>query len=92
MLNVIQSAIAYGDALTMKLKQVKNQDHQRLPDLIKEALGREAIPDQLKRLGELLSQKSEVEYSHRPVRLDDAMEAVEQLKRFAGWAEGLLKG
>ncbi|MBC7541155.1 MAG: hypothetical protein H7338_00340 [Candidatus Sericytochromatia bacterium] len=91
MITVIQSAIAYGDALTMKFKQKKGQDHQSQARLIKEALGREASADQVKRFGDILSSKSESAYGHRLIRLVDALAAVEQLKRVAMWAEGLLK-
>src|SRR6188768_1611679 len=51
----ILAAIAYGDALTIKIAGIRNDDdHQRLPAAVRHALGNAAPAAELTRLTRLL--------------------------------------
>lgn len=87
----ILSAIAYGDALTIRIAGIKNKDdHQRLVDALRHALGNRAPQSELTRLGRLLRQKDDSAYGHRPMTLDEARGAIEKAEAFAEWSEGEL--
>lgn len=87
----ILSAIAYGDAVTIKIAGIRNStDHQRLPDTLRHALGNRMPQGELTRLTRLLKRKDDSAYGHRAMSLDDARAAVTQAEAFAGWAEGAL--
>lgn len=87
----ILSAIAYGDALTIRIASIKNgNDHQRLVDAVQHALGNRAPQAELTRLGRLLRQKDDSAYGHRAMTLDEARAAIEKAGTFAAWAEGEL--
>jgi hypothetical protein len=84
----ILSAIAYGDAVTIKVAGIKNgQDHLRLPDTVRQALGNRASQQELTRLQRLLKRKDDSAYGHRALTLDEARTAVAQAEAFALWAE-----
>jgi len=84
----ILSAIAFGDAVTIKVAGIKNcDDHERLPATIRHALGNQFPKQELTRLSRLLSAKDDSAYGHRPMDLEDAAEAIEKAKAFAEWAE-----
>lgn len=85
------SAIAYSDALTIKVAGIKNNaDHQRLPDTVRQALGNRVTRGELTRLSRLLKRKDDSAYGHRMLTLDEARSAVAQAEAFAAWAEGEL--
>lgn len=87
----ISSAIAYGDAVTIKLAGIKNgKDHQRLPDTVRQALGNRASQQELTRLRHLLGRKDDSAYGHRALTLKEACTAVAQAETFALWAESEL--
>jgi hypothetical protein len=87
----ILSAIAYGDAVTIKLAGSRNgKDHQRLPDTLRQALGNRASQPELTRLQRLLKRKDDSAYGHRALALDEARTAVAQAEAFALWAESEL--
>lgn len=87
----ILSAIAYGDAITIKVAGIKNgADHRRLPDTVRHALGNRVPQGELTRLSRLLKRKDDSAYGHRAMTLDDARAAVAQAETFATWAEGEL--
>lgn len=87
----ILSAIAYGDALTIRVAGVKNgNDHQRLGDALRFALGNRAPQKELTKLERLLKQKDDSAYGHRLMTLDEARAAIEKASDFATWAEGEL--
>lgn len=87
----ILAAIAYADALTIKVARIKNvEDHQQLPATVRHALGNLAPQAELTRLTRLLKQKDDSAYGHRSLPLDDARSAVEKAQAFAAWAEGEL--
>ncbi len=84
----ILSAIAYGDAVTIKVAGIRNSDdHQRLPATIRHALGNQFPQQELTRLSRLLRAKDDSAYGHRRMDLDDAAEAIEKAKAFGEWAE-----
>ena len=89
---VILAAIAYADALTAKGAQVINQqDHAAAARLLREVLGNRLTEAQERRLRRLLGRKDEMQYGVRAVTLDEARPMLEELDRFALWAEDLLR-
>lgn len=87
----ILSAIAYGDALTIRIAGIRNgTDHQRLPDTLRHALGNQVPKGELTRLSRLLARKDESAYGHRALSLTDARACVGNAEAFAGWAESEL--
>lgn len=87
----ILCAIAYGDALTIKVAGIRNgTDHQRLPDTVRHALGNRVTQAELTRLGRLLKRKDDSAYGHRALSLEDARTVVTQAEAFAIWAEAEL--
>lgn len=87
----ILSAIAYGDAVTIKVAGIRNgADHQRLPDTVRHALGNRVPRGELTRLSRLLKKKDDSAYGHRALTLDDARASVAQAETFAVWAEAEL--
>lgn len=88
MQGAILSAIAYGDALTIKVAGIKNvAGHQRVPDTVRHALGNRAPKAEITRLARLLKRKDDSAYGHRALTLDVARAAVAQAEAFATWAE-----
>lgn len=84
----ILSAIAYGDAVTIRVAGIRNvADHQRLPDTLRHALGNRVPKGELTRLARLLKRKDDSAYGHRPLTLADASAAIAQAEQFATWAE-----
>jgi len=91
MQGAILCAIAYGDALTIKVAGIKNAaDHKRLPAAVRHALGNRAIQTELTRLSRLLERKDDSAYGHRVIALAEAQAAVAQAEAFAVWAEAEL--
>ncbi len=89
----ILAAIAYGDALTIKVAGIKNaDDHQRLPATLRHALGNQLPQAEATRLTRLLRQKDDSAYGHRALPLKDARDAIDKAETFAAWAEGALVG
>lgn len=87
----ILAAIAYGDALTIKVAGIRNEaDHQRLPATVRHALGNAAPAGELTRLTRLLARKDDSAYGHRFIPMRDARDAIEKAAAFASWAEGEL--
>lgn len=87
----ILSAIAYGDALTIRIAGIRNvADHQQLPRTVRQALGNRVPQGELTRLTRLLKQKDDSAYGHRQSTLDEATGAIAQAETFAAWAESEL--
>lgn len=87
----ILCAIAYGNALTIKVAGIRNGvDHQRLPDTVRQALGNGVTQAELTRLGRPLKRKDDSAYSHRAMSLEDARTALAQAEAFATWPEAEL--
>lgn len=84
----VLSAIAYGDALTIKVAGIRNEtDHARLPNTMRHALGNRVPQGELTRLSRLLNLKDDSAYGHRALNLADASAAVGQAELFAAWVE-----
>jgi len=91
MQGAILSAIAYGDALTIKVAGIRNEaSHRRLPATLRHALGNAAPAAELTRLTRLLARKDDSAYGHRFIPLRDGRDAIEKAEAFAVWAEGEL--
>lgn len=89
--NIILSAVAYADALTAHYaKKINRQDHAAARKLLRDALGKELPTAQETRFVRILGQKDEVQYGTRPKRHDEAERLLEDLERFAEFAERLL--
>jgi hypothetical protein len=86
--DAVLAAIAYGDAITVqRLSQHNTQDHGMLPDLVARALGKDAEQGQIARLGRILKQKGRAQYGGGSWSRDDAKDYLEQVRRFATYAE-----
>jgi len=88
MSSALRSAIAYGDALTIKFGGIQNtRDHSTLSRTLQQALGERAEKEQLLRLRGLLGQKNDIDYDHRDMDLEEARRFLQRAQRFARWAE-----
>lgn len=84
----ILSAIAYGDALTIRVAGIRNgKDHKRLIDALRHALGDRMPQAEMTRLERLLRQKDDSAYGHRMITVMEARDALEKATAFAAWAE-----
>ena len=93
MSTVINCAIAYADALTVKFRGEINQgDHQAVVKLLRASLGKELPSKQEANLGALLEQKDEVQYGSRAKTMGEAQRSLARLEEFSAWAEELLAG
>ena len=88
---IVNAAIAYADAITAaRSGQVNQQDHEGIHRLLRDALG-ERLPDaQAQRLRRILSAKDAAQYGARLLRKNEAVRLLEDLEKFAQWAEGEL--
>ncbi len=87
----IDSAIAFGDAVSIKFGRIQNAvDHRGLGKTLKTAIGARFPKEQDQRLGRLLSWKDDAHYGHRAASVNEARSAVQQAERFAEWAEAEL--
>lgn len=85
---VVNSAIAYADALTGKYNGTFNQhDHLAVTAAVTGALGQRTDRAQVKRLASILAHKDTSAYGPRRTPLQKARDLLEQLDRFAFWAE-----
>ena len=89
------AAIGFGDALSVQCGGATNaQQHDRLPDLLRQLLGRDAdatqIATQMTRLGRILSKKNAAQYGGTYWTYDEARDYLEQTERFAAWARTLI--
>lgn len=88
MSSALRSAIAYGDALTIKFGGIQNaRVHSTLPRTLQQALGDRAEKEQLLRLRRLLGQKNDIDYDHRDMDLAEARRFLQRAQSFARWAE-----
>lgn len=91
---IVHSAIAYGDAITIKFGKVKSRgdDHQNLVNLI-DALVAESREKKnaLINLSKIIDQKNLVSYSGDIYSRKDIDKLWKYLERFISWADPLLK-
>jgi hypothetical protein len=85
----IHAAIAYTDALTVAYREIKSTDgeHTRAAEVLVHALGSRADARQVDRLRGILDAKSHASYSGNYYTLRDGREILQELERFAEWAE-----
>ena len=84
----VLAAIAYADAVTAKFGRFQNTaDHSALPRTVRAVLGNRFPQTQATRLSRLLAWKDESQYGHRMASVREARDVMEQLERFADWAE-----
>jgi hypothetical protein len=84
----VLAAIAYGDALTVKFGRFQNTvDHAALPKAVRSVLGTRFPQLQSSRLSRLLAWKDASQCGHRMASAGEARVVMEQLDRFADWAE-----
>lgn len=89
--DAILAAIGYGDAITVQRINSHNaKDHSALPGLITAALGKDADAAQLERLARIIQRKNEAQYGGTIWSREDAEQYLEQVRRFARWAERIL--
>ncbi|MBK1670591.1 hypothetical protein CKO28_21455 [Rhodovibrio sodomensis] len=90
--NVVTAAIAYADAITAKrIGLINQQDHRGIVKLLRQALGNALPREQEKRLGHLIANKDAAQYGARIISQDEANRLVDDLQRFAEWAEEVLQ-
>jgi hypothetical protein len=88
MSQIVNSAIAYADALIALKLAVKNQkDHRAVVKLLRDAFGNDLPKAQENHLARILGLKDEVQYGARHGRIDEALGVLQHLKKFAEWAE-----
>jgi hypothetical protein len=88
---IVHAAIAYGDALTaFGGGKINQKDHAQLPKLVATALGPRSNAEQVKRLARILSEKDAASCGSRVGRMEHTSNLLEQLDRFARWAEDVL--
>ena len=88
MQGAILAVIAFGDALTIRAAGVRNaDDHARLVETLRYALGQRIPQQELTRVTRLLRLKDDSAYGHRAVSLTDAQAALDKADAFAQWAE-----
>ncbi|MHA7872790.1 MAG: hypothetical protein ACX939_10605 [Hyphococcus sp.] len=89
--NIVLSAIAYADALTVKYAgKINKQDHSAAPKLLRSALGNALPREQETRFRRILGQKDEAQYGTRSKRRDETELLLKDLERFAEFTEQLL--
>jgi hypothetical protein len=85
------AAIGFGDALSVQCGgTINTQQHDRLPGLLRQLLGRDADAAQMARLGRILSRKNMAQYGGTYWTCDEARDYLEQANRFATWARTVL--
>ena len=88
---MVAAAIAYGDAVTARVKGVVNKhDHQGAPRLLREVMGNRLPDRQEKFFRKLQGRKDEVNYGTRSTSLEEAQQLLAGLDQFAAWVEGAL--
>jgi hypothetical protein len=89
--NIVNAAIAYGDAITARLGGVVNaQDHQAAPHLLRELLKADLPRDLETRFRRILGEKDASQYRARQLPLAQARKRMQDLEKFADWAEDQL--
>jgi hypothetical protein len=83
----VHAAIAYADALSIAFRDLKSVDgdHSMAVVTLRHAMGHRADEAQMKRLGNIIDEKSAVSYQGQYYTLDDAKAVVEKLDAFAEW-------
>lgn len=88
----IHAAIAYADAICIKLggRKSTDRDHNRVADLVNEIVGEKQNQKQITTLRKILSIKNEVEYGGEFYQIEGAAKTLKQTQQLAEWAERIL--
>ena len=92
---IVHAAIAFTDALTVKVGGVKyrGEDHYQAGQLVQETIVLEAEGKRaLKHFFAIIEQKSLVSYSGRIYQRKDIFYLWKHLERYQKWVETMLKG
>jgi len=82
------AAIAYADALTAKHRgRVNQRDHNAVVKALRDALGNRLPASQERRIRRILEHKDAAQYGASVGRLAEARKLLDDLERFASWAE-----
>jgi hypothetical protein len=85
---VVNAAIAYTDALTTRFAgRVNQQDHTAAVKALRAALGKRFPNEQERRLARILGEKDAAQYGARMKRKSEAARLLADLEKFAAWAE-----
>jgi hypothetical protein len=89
---VVNAAIAYTDALTARFSgRVNQQDHAAAVKALRAALGKRFPDEQERRLARILGEKDAAQYGARMKRKPEAARLLADLEKFAAWAEVEMK-
>ena len=85
----VHSAIAYGDALCIAFGGFKSTEgeHVAAVDVLADALGNRAPPDQIHQFRSILAEKDTIAYQGTFYTVVDARKVVSRLRAFADWAQ-----
>jgi hypothetical protein len=85
---IVNAAIAYSDALTAKFSgRINQQDHAAAVKTLRAALGKRFPAEQERRLARILSEKDAAQYGVHMKRMAEATRLLADLEKFAAWAE-----
>jgi hypothetical protein len=85
---IVTAATAYADALTVKfVGRINQRDHAAVIKTLRAALGKRLPVEQERRLARILSEKDAAQYGARIKRKSEAMRLLDDLMKFAAWAE-----
>jgi ABC-type enterochelin transport system ATPase subunit len=89
--HIVNAAIAYTDYITATRAGVVNsQDHAAATRLLREVL-RQELPDaQEQCLRRILGMKDAAQYGARVISLEVARQRMQDIEKFAAWAEDVL--
>lgn len=88
---IVDAAIAYGDAVTARRgNRVNQENHQALPALLRAVVGNRITTAQLGDLQAIVRAKDAASYGVRPGSYQEAERLLERLDAFAAWAQAEL--
>lgn len=91
--SIVNAAIAFCDAVTARRGNVANaQDHGGAPALLREILGNDLPREQEARFRRILGEKDASQYGAKALSLALARKRMQDLTRFAAWAEDQVAG
>lgn len=91
----IHAIISSCDSLTAKFLNVRHagQDHQGVLELLKSLPfpGQRALNEMIRRIAQVLTSKTNIEYSSKPIRPNDARAIVSEAEKIVSWAHEHVK-
>lgn len=88
----VHCAISASDALLVSKVGIRSTSkaHEDVADLLLQGVTDNETKEQVKRLREIVSQKTKIEYSDQQYGERDALELQKKVERFYGWVQTLL--